>query len=409
MTPRPLFAALAAACAAAALAPVAAVAAPGQLDPGFGDRGRVHVDNILDGLGEDGTNLGQLQVLPDGRIVVVGSQRYCMGCFSQVVARYAADGTPDPSFGKAGVRSLLGSDDYGDGSSGIGLLVRSDGGLVLGYDRGPGPRMAQVAPDGDAPPAETATEKPFVPRAQLPDGRVVALDGGGTRMVLLRPDMTPDPSFGGEAGASMPFVARKVLGVAATADAVLVAGTDGRDLILVRYRLDGTRVATLRARVPRPPRTARWEPSFANPEALQVANGRAVIVTTWERTYRRKTDWRTAVAAFSLRENRVVAGFGKGGIAFAAQRFMRGALQRDGRVLLVSSGADQLPWRPGKLVVRRLDATGRPDWVRTVATGFRQLMGMDVALDPAGRLLVAGAAFKDYPSKGVLFMRFLTR
>lgn len=58
---------------------------------------------------------------------------------------------------------------------------------------------------------------------------------------------------------------------------------------------------------------------------------------------------------------------------------------------------------------RRLDANGRPDWVRTVVTGFRQLMGMDVALDPAGRLLVAGVAFKDYPSKGVLVMRFLTR
>ena len=58
---------------------------------------------------------------------------------------------------------------------------------------------------------------------------------------------------------------------------------------------------------------------------------------------------------------------------------------------------------------RRTATRRRPDWVRTVATGFRQLMGMDVALDPAGRLLVAGAAFEDYPSTGVLFMRFLTR
>ena len=352
------------------------------------------------------TGLGSVQVLGDGRILVTGSQRYCMGCFSQIVARYTPDGTPDASFGKGGARSLLGTDDYGDGSYGTGLLVRRDGGLVLGYDRGPGPRIALVAPNGDAPPLETATAEPYVPRAELPGGRIVAQDTGGKRLLLLGPDMTPDPSFGGKAGVPMPFGRRSLLDVAATPNAVLVAGASGGTLILVRYRLDGSRAATMRVRLPRPKAGSRWASSYG--DGLLIANGRAVIVSTVERTERRVTTSRTAVAAFSLRTNRVVTTFGKGGVAFAAQRYMQGALQQDGRVVLVAQSDKQ----PGDLVIRRLDATGRSDpsfRLRTVTTGLNQHYGMDVALDPAGRLLVASGAFTEYPSTGVQFIAFLTR
>jgi hypothetical protein len=272
--------------------------------------------------------------------------------------------------------------------------------------------MAEVAPDGDAKPVETATSTAYTPRAELPDGRVVATSADGRRMALLRSDMTPDPSFGGEAGVPMPFGPRTLLDVAATRNAVLVAGTSGATVILARYRLDGSRAATMRARVPKPPRTERWRPRITQDHPIQIANGRAVVVTGWEREFRRTTDWRTAVAAFSLRTNRAVTTFGKNGVAFAAQRYAHGALQRDGRVVLVASGAQQMPWRPGKLVIRRLDPTGRSDrafGVRTIATGVERFIGMDVALDPAGRVLVAGAGFTEYPSTGVRFMRFLTR
>jgi uncharacterized delta-60 repeat protein len=411
MPRRPLLSALAAACAVAALAPAVAAAKPGQLDPTFGVHGRLTVDNVFSGLGEDGTGLGDIEALRDGRIVVVGSQRFCMGCFSQVVARYAADGTPDASFGGTGVREFLGTDDYGDGSSSTGLVVRRDGGLVIGYAGGTGPRMLQVAPDGDEAP-ELATEQAFRPSAQLPDGRILAQDVRGERMFLLRPDITVDPSFGGPTGVPIPFGPRSLLDVGATAGSVLVAGTSGASVILVRYRLDGSRAATMRARVPKPARTDRWYGSAAQRHPIQVANGRAVITTTWTRTSGRRTDWRSAVAAFSLRSNRVVTGFGKNGVAFAAQRYAHGLLQRDGRVVLVASGDQQFPMRAGKLIIRRLGATGRPDrafGVRTVATGVTQLIGMDAALDPAGRLLVGGGAFIEYPGQGVRFLRFLTR
>ena len=401
-----------AACAAAALASTGAAAAPGQLDPAFGDRGRVHADNVLSGLGEDGTGLGSVRVLPDGRIVVVGSQRFCMGCFSQVVARYRPDGTPDPSFGAggSGVRYFLGTDDYGDGSYGNGLVVRGDGGIVLGHEGGPAPRIASVAPEGAPAAVETVLHAPLAPRAQLPDGRIVAEAPGG-RLVVLRPDLTPDPSFHGGAGIRVPAALGTRLGVAGTRDALLVAGTGGRDLLLARFPLDGSRATMMRARLPRPASGPRWKPVFPT-DGLHVANGRAVIVSTWARTVGRETTERTVVGAFSLRAKGPVASFGKGGVAFVGQRYMRAALQRDGRVVLVAATSSRPSGLRDNLLIRRLDRTGRPDPtfpLRIVPTGLRLLMGLDMALDPKGRILVAGGAFEEYPSKGVLLMRFLAR
>jgi hypothetical protein len=334
-----------------------------------------------------------------------------MDCFSQVVARFRPDGAPDRAFGDEGVREFLGTDGYGDGSYGNGLLVRPDGGLLLGYAGRPGPRVRMIAPDGDAAGTETPLAGALALRAELPDGRIVA-EGPGRRLVVLRADLTPDPGFRGGAGARVPAVIRDVYGVAGTADAVLVAGTDRRDLLLAILPLDGSRARVLRARIPRPAAGPRWEPTHGKHDDLQVANGRAVVASTWNRGSGTATRWRTAVAAFSLRTKRPIAAFGKGGVAFVAQRYARVALQRDGRVLVVTSGADQMPWRPGRLVVRRLTADGRSDPafpVRTLATGLQSLIGMDAVLDPRGRLLVAGGALKEYPGTGAVIMRFLTR
>jgi uncharacterized delta-60 repeat protein len=72
---------------------VARFTSGGELDPSFGEAGRVVVDSL--------TRASGLVVQPDGKIVVAGYLDYAAGFpgFRSVLARYTADGKLDPSFG----------------------------------------------------------------------------------------------------------------------------------------------------------------------------------------------------------------------------------------------------------------------------------------------------------------------
>ena len=67
----------------------------GRRDPSFGDNGRVRTN--FDGT----TTATDLLLQPDGKIVVAGTAGRRM-----VVARYLSGGTPDPTFGRDGVRAV---------------------------------------------------------------------------------------------------------------------------------------------------------------------------------------------------------------------------------------------------------------------------------------------------------------
>jgi uncharacterized delta-60 repeat protein len=77
-----------------------AAAAPGRLDPGFGDRG-VTATATAPGTGDDFQN--GLAVERDGRLVVAGSSDMGAGGAQWRIARYTRKGDLDPGFGVGGV------------------------------------------------------------------------------------------------------------------------------------------------------------------------------------------------------------------------------------------------------------------------------------------------------------------
>jgi hypothetical protein len=394
----------------AGLVPGAARAAASDLDRSFAAGGLRFVDNVFPGLGEDGTGMSGMRRLSDGRLVVLGTQRECMGCFSQVVARYTPAGDPDVTFGNPsapGAVRYLGLDDYGDGSMGTGLAVRRDGGLVLGYDGGPlGPRLVSVPADGISPLTVTPISAPMRPEAILPDGRVLALSGD--RVVLLRTDLTPDPALGGGAGVAIPHSVGTVVGLAATGNAVLVAGADRTGLTLWRVPLRGGSAVLSRVPFPRPPTGGPLALRAGRGQVLVGADGRALVaVRVVSRAPDESLVRRTVLGAFD-RTGRVDRPFGVGGALLVSSEDTRIAVQSNGKVVVVSSPFVLTAGARTRLLVRRFDAAGRPDpsfRPRRVATVAQTFYGFDVVVDGRGRIVIAGAAFTTFGHSGVLFVR----
>ena len=196
----------------AAIIPIVAVsvagADPGDLDPTFGTGGTV----VSDFGGDEGAR--GVAVQPDGRIVVAGTG--CGGDF--LVARYDADGSPDPTFGMNGFRCIdigAGSADQGedmllvgDGrmivagtSEGQFALVRLDGNgnpdpsfgsggkRTYAFDGASQLRDAALAPDGGVVMVgETTT--PGCATAPVTPGQTV-----GVGVVRTLPEGAPDPGF----------------------------------------------------------------------------------------------------------------------------------------------------------------------------------------------------------------------
>ena len=89
----------------------------GTLDPSFGSGGIVSTPETL--------YPGAVAIEPDGRVVVAGSTRMSGG--ARALARYSADGMPDPAFGAAGVvTTTVGNDD-----SVRAVAIQPDGRIVV--------------------------------------------------------------------------------------------------------------------------------------------------------------------------------------------------------------------------------------------------------------------------------------
>ena len=120
---------------------VAALAAPADLDPGFGTGGKVTTDF---GGGDDAGNHVVMQ--SDGKIVVAGSS-FNGSHYDVALARYNADGTADSSFGTGGkvTTDFSGSDD-----AGYSVVVQSDDKIVVaGYASGSSLDFALVRYEAD--------------------------------------------------------------------------------------------------------------------------------------------------------------------------------------------------------------------------------------------------------------------
>lgn len=156
----------------------------GTLDPSFGTGG------VVSPLAFDG-NVHQLALQPDGTLLAVGhspSSADPAGVNHFSVARYLADGSPDPSFGDGGsVRTAFGEEDFAGADA---VVVQPDGRTVVaGWTFGPGDysrfAIVRYLADGSVDPGfgsdgrVTHVIAGFYAVAEAlalqPDGRIVAV------------------------------------------------------------------------------------------------------------------------------------------------------------------------------------------------------------------------------------------
>jgi uncharacterized delta-60 repeat protein len=341
-----LFAALVAAAFLIAGAPTASSARQvGLLDPGFGDDGRVTMAfDPPGGWSEDSANAVAVQ--PDGKIVVAGTK----GCrldhlapeCSFAVARYDTDGMLDPSFSGDGVVLT----HFSSGAAASDLALQPDGKIVVvGSAAASGDTWGFAAAryhvdgtldttfGGDGR-VKTFTASDVNARsvALQPDGRIVL---AGTGIARYEANGSLDATFGTDgylASASATDLAIQPDGK------IVTAGHAYRKFAVSRFESDGTPDSTfdLDGKVTMAPETGSLQ---ANGLALQ-ADGR-IVVTGAYRKYP------------GLRR-------------FALARF-------------TSGGAADVTFGGDGLVTTRL--------------GSQHALAHAVAIQPDGRIVVAGVAW----------------
>jgi uncharacterized delta-60 repeat protein len=239
--------------------------AEGLLDPTFGAGGIVST-----AFATDSSAALAVVVQPDGKLVAAGT--VTSGAVSDFgVARYDADGTLDPSFGSGG---LVTTDFLGGVDQARGLVLQPDGKLVAAGVARPGTSpvvgsfaLARYAADGALDPSFGTGGTVTTPFASgdasaaslllQPDGKLVAAGKSGADFALARYDGAGalDASFGSGGMLTTSFPGATPGSVAASIvlqpDGKLVAGglagrgiSLGADFALARYDADGTLDAT---------------------------------------------------------------------------------------------------------------------------------------------------------------------
>jgi uncharacterized delta-60 repeat protein len=324
-----------------------ASAAPGDLDPSFDGDGK----KTLSYGGEDNANATLVQ--PDGRILVVGG-----GSAGDdfLVTRLKRDGSPDTSFDGDGTASA----NFGDYDSALAAALQPDGKIVVAgiTDAGEDIAIARFNSNGsldasfDPGGAEGAGKKVFgyggadYARAVLvqPDGKIVVAGAGGPGVDLaitrLNPNGSFDTSFDGDGTAGADFGGSdEGFGVVLQRDGrLVVAGetSNNGDVAVARFNATGLADATL-------------DPTFDG-------------------------------------DGRKVFGYGSEDTAEAV------ALQPDGKLVVAGFGGPDHVF-----AVTRLNPDGSPDTGfdgdGTAFAGFAKYdIGFDVAVQPNGKIVVAGRA-----------------
>jgi uncharacterized delta-60 repeat protein len=228
--------------------------ARGRLDPSFGRGGTVLTDF---GSHNDFANAVAIR---DGKLVAVGSGNRVPGPNDFALARYTADGSLDPSFGRGGkVLTDLGSDS----DTANAVATEADGKLVAA-GQGVAFALARYTADGSLDPRFGRGGKVLTGFGSLSDiahaiaiqadGKLVAVGSSGepASFALARyaPDGSLEPSFGRGGKVLTDFGSSRDAAagaVAIQADGKLVAAGgsrvlgDGRpDFALARYAADGS-------------------------------------------------------------------------------------------------------------------------------------------------------------------------
>ena len=185
----------------------------GTPDRSFGDaHGRVRID-----FRRGSTVQGDLELMPDGRIVVVGTMFGPEPSFQMVLVRLLASGLPDPSFSGDGRKVILPNRELG-GSS---VTVLDDGSIVAA-----GTGVVKVTPTGqlDGSFGHDGVAECAGWLEPLADGRFVIAQAvpGAWRVHRLLPDGTLDVTFGESGEARVDWARGAVDALLAQPDGKLV-------------------------------------------------------------------------------------------------------------------------------------------------------------------------------------------
>jgi uncharacterized delta-60 repeat protein len=400
-----------------ALVPGPVRAADGDLDPTFGDAGKVKTTY------PDGAAANAVAVQPDGRIVIAG---WVDGTFA--VARYLPGGTLDPGFGVDGlVTTPLGAPV----DAAIAVALQPDGRIVAaGTDDGDRFAVVRYLADGTLDLSFGGNGIVRTPRAARfwggedlaiqPNGKIVVVGTAGESRVRtafavarFRPNGTKDLVFGDGGRVVTPFASGQAHAVALQLNGrIVVAGSNTSGLALARYLPNGALDRTFGS----DGKVGHWEPSsppsqmFGSTMAIQP-NGRILAAGGY--------DIFSMAIARLLPDGRLDPSFGGDGVVRtkvkgAEQGLSALALQPGGRILAAGASWPHETIQEGVprfVVIRYLnDGSLDPSWGGDgkVATYFPgNAYGRGAALQPDGKLVVVGEIGL-HGGRGFALARYLT-
>lgn len=384
-----------------------ATAIPGAPDTGFGPNGQRVQNNILVGLGEDGTQLTRLTILRDGAMLVTSVSRCAMSCRSLVLSRYTPAAAVDKSYGVQGVVELQGADEYGPQSQ--GALVTPDGATVLGYLNRGGP-TPQYGVEGAATllrvnalgvaSAPLSTALAIRPLALLPEGRV--LGSADRTLVRLRPDGSLDTGFGRGGTVRLPSSVPVGFAADTRAGTIRLGGLGQTRMTLVRLTATGNQRGVTRVEAP------GMAGALGQPMMLARPGGGVFLGGVYS-PRRGGPGLRLVVAAFRADGRRDLR-FGLRGISTHPVGFTaQAAMAVDGRGRLLTLINDTPVGAGGvALTLRRELAVGGRDRRfparRIRLSGFT--VGIALAIDAHGRPVAALGHAPKFGQGGVRFIRF---
>lgn len=395
--------------------------ADGDLDPGFGNSGKVTTNFFVT------SQISAIAIQPDGKIVAAGSATNSSGNTGFALARYNAGGSLDTMFGSAG---KVTTDFFGRNDLARGVAIQPDGKIVVagraltgtdGFDFA----LARYNADGNLDADFGAGGKitaDFSGKSSGAEGVAIQNDGkiivagyaqtgsaDGTRSFALaryNADGTLDASFGSGGKATTAFFndydAALAIAIQADGKMVLAGITINRDqgreeYALARYNTDGSLDRSFGSSGKL---TSYLSGNDGEPQGMKIQSDGKIVVAGWTKNPYPLHDF--ALVRYSI-DGRLDASFGSGGLVVTD--FSGGsdvaldlAFQEDGKIVVGGWKADI--GLPTDFALARYNADGSLD--SSFGLGgkitydffgnYDQITSL--AIQPDGRIIAAGSAQK---------------